>query len=86
MSVVVTVWVCLLSGGRCRVLCFVTVLHGCVWYVCCYVMKKVSSVSFQLLRGGIWACIMCPYKCLCWVRHYGFVKSSFKHTRGECKS
>ena len=21
-------------------LCFVTVLHGCVWYVCCYVGKK----------------------------------------------
>ena len=24
----------------CRVLCFVHVLHGCVWYVCCYVRKK----------------------------------------------
>ena len=23
-----------------RVLCFVPVLHGCVWYVCCYVRKK----------------------------------------------
>ena len=22
------------------VLCFVPVLHGCVWYVCCYVKKK----------------------------------------------
>ena len=22
------------------VLCFVPVLHGCVWYVCCYVSKK----------------------------------------------
>ena len=22
------------------VLCFVPVLHGCVWYVCCYVRKK----------------------------------------------
>ena len=21
-------------------LCFVPVLHGCVWYVCCYVRKK----------------------------------------------
>ena len=21
-------------------LCFVPVLHGCVWYVCCYVGKK----------------------------------------------
>ena len=24
----------------CRVLCFVPVLHGWVWYVCCYVRKK----------------------------------------------
>ena len=24
----------------CSVLCFVPVLHGCVWYVCCYVRKK----------------------------------------------
>ena len=24
----------------CRVLCFVAVVHGCVWYVCCYVRKK----------------------------------------------
>ena len=22
------------------VLCFVPVLHGCVWYICCYVRKK----------------------------------------------
>ena len=21
-------------------LCFVPMLHGCVWYVCCYVRKK----------------------------------------------
>ena len=25
---------------ECRVLYFVPVLHGCVWYVCCYVGKK----------------------------------------------
>ena len=25
---------------HCRVLCFVAVLHGCVWYVCCYVRKN----------------------------------------------
>ena len=24
----------------CRVLCFAPVLHGCVWYVCCWVRKK----------------------------------------------
>ena len=26
--------------SECRVLCFVPVLLGCVWYVCCYVGKK----------------------------------------------
>ena len=26
-----------------------------------------SSVSLQLLRGGIWACMRCPCLCLCWV-------------------
>ena len=33
-------------------LCFVPVLHGRVWYVCCYVRKKKAllSVSLQLLR------------------------------------
>ena len=25
---------------HCRMLCFVPVLHGRVWYVCCYVRKK----------------------------------------------
>ena len=25
-------------------LCFVPVLHGCVWYVCCYVRRLFSSV------------------------------------------
>ena len=25
---------------RCRGLCFVPVLCGCIWYVCCYVRKK----------------------------------------------
>ena len=30
--------------------CFVAVLHGCVWYVCCVVRKK----ALQLRRGGIW--------------------------------
>ena len=25
---------------ECRVLCFVPVLRGCVWYVCCYVRKN----------------------------------------------
>ena len=29
-------------------LCFVLVLHGCVWYVCCYVRKKVFSSVFAI--------------------------------------
>ena len=29
-------------------LCFVPVLHGCVWYVCCYVRKKVFSSVFAI--------------------------------------
>ena len=28
------------SARCCTVLCFVAVLHGCVWYVCGYVRKK----------------------------------------------
>ena len=46
--------------------CFVPVLHGCVWYVCCYVRKKALLQCLQLLRGGIWACMRCPCLCLCW--------------------
>ena len=26
-------------------LCFVPVLHGSVWYVCCYVRKKVFAIT-----------------------------------------
>ena len=31
-------------------------MHGCVWYVCCYVRKKalLQCLCLQLLRGGIW--------------------------------
>ena len=29
-------------------LCFVPVLHGCVWYVCCYVRKKARSLVWFL--------------------------------------
>ena len=35
------------------VLCFVPVLCGCVWYVCCYVKKNALLQCLQLLRGGI---------------------------------
>ena len=48
-------------------LCFVPVLHGRVWYVCCYVRKKALLQCLQLLRGGIWVCMRCPCLCLCWV-------------------
>ena len=30
------------------VLCFVPVLHGCVWYVCSYARKKVFSSVFVI--------------------------------------
>ena len=42
------------------VLCFVPVLHGCVWYVCSYVRKKALIQCLQLLRGGIWVCMRDP--------------------------
>ena len=80
-------------------LCFVPVLHGRVWYVCCYVRKKVLLQCLQLLRGGIWACMRGVIVCVFvgfWdrdyvsqlpcVRYYVFVESSFKHTREECES
>ena len=47
------------------VLCFVPMLRGCVWYVCCYVKKKALLQCLQLLRGGIRACMRCPCLCLC---------------------
>ena len=45
---------------HCIVLCFVPVLRGCVWYVCCYVRKEALLQCLQLLRGGIWACMRSP--------------------------
>ena len=54
-------------------LCFVPVLHGRVWYVCCYVRKKALLQCLQLLRGGIWACMRCPCLCLCWVLDRDYV-------------
>ena len=52
---------------HCRVLCFVPVLHECVWYVFCYVGKKALLQCLQLLRGGIWAYMRYPCLCLCCV-------------------
>ena len=52
-------------------LCFVPVLHGRVWYVCCVFV-------------GYWdRDYVSQLPC---VRYYVFVKSSFKHTREECES
>ena len=30
-----------------------------------------SPVSYQLLRGGIWACMRFPFLCLCWILGWG---------------
>ena len=72
-----------------------------VCLVCLLLCKEEGSspVSLQLLRGGIWACMMCPLSVsllgfwdrdyvsqLPCVRNYVCVKSSFKHTREECES
>ena len=70
-----------------------------VW-VCFPLCKEEgsSSVSLQLLRGGIWAWMSCHCQCflrfwygdyvsqLPYVWYYVVVKSSFKHTREECRS
>ena len=56
---------------------FVPVLHGRVWYVCCYVRKK-ALLQCLWERDDV-----SQPPC---VRYYVFVKSSFKHTREECES
>ena len=82
------------------VLCFVSVLLGCGWLVCLLLCKEEGSspVSWQLPRGGIWACMRCPCLCLCCVLGWGHnvgqfpyvgnyvVVKSFNHTREECES
>ena len=79
-------------------LCFVPVLRGCVWYVCGYVRKEALLQCLQLLREGIWACMMYPCLCLIgfwdrdyvsqlpYVWYYVGVKSSFQRAREECES
>ena len=56
--------------------CSAVTVECCVLYPCCMgglvcllLCKEEGSspVSLQLLRGGIWACMMCPWLCLCWV-------------------
>ena len=69
-------------------LCFVSVLHGCVGYVCCYARKTALLQFLQLLRGTI-VCVFVGFwdrdyvNQLPCVRYYVFVKSSFKHTRED---
>ena len=74
----------------CRVLCFVPVLHGCVWYVCCYVGKNalLQCLCNYLEEGygpvsGALVCVfvgfwdrdyVSPLPC---VSYYVFVKRSF---------
>ena len=59
-----------------------------VAWVCLLLCKEEgsSSVSLQLLRGGIWFCDRDYVSQLPCVRYYVFVKNSFKHTREECES
>ena len=69
--------------------------------VCLLLCKEEGSspVSLQLLRGGIWACMRCPFVCVFvgfWdrdyvsqlpcVRYYVLLRAVFKHTREECES
>ena len=67
-------------------LCFVPVLHGRVWYVCCYVRKKalLQCLCNYCVFVGFWnRDYVSQLPC---VRYYVFVKSSFKYTREECES
>ena len=75
-------------------LCFVPVLHGCVWYVFCYVRKNAllqclcnyCEGGYGPVRGALVSVFVgfwdrnCVSQLQC-VRYYVFVKSSFKHTR-----
>ena len=79
-------------------LCFVPVLRGCVWYVCCYVRKKALLQCLQLLRSRIWACMSSLVYVFVgfwdrdyvsqfpYVWYYVGVKSRFQHACEECES
>ena len=49
--------------------CCVCTCVAWVCLICLLLCKEECSypVSLQLLRGGIWTCMMCPCLCLCWV-------------------
>ena len=71
-------------------LCFVPVLHGCVWYVCCYV-RKIALLQclcnyWEEGYGPVWGAFVCVIvgfwdrnyvSQLPYVRYYVFVRSSF---------
>ena len=53
--------------------CVLRVLHGCVWYVCCYVGRSLLSNVIAITgRYVVWACMRYPCLCLCgfWDRDY----------------
>ena len=43
------------------------ILYPCCVCVCFYVRMNALLHCLQLLRGGIWACMRCPYLCVCCV-------------------
>ena len=52
-------------------LCVFLVLDCTRACVCRRKEEGSSPVSLQLLRGGIWTCMMYPCLCLCWVLGWG---------------
>ena len=80
-------------------LCFVLVLRGCVWYVCCYIWKMLFSsvlaitdrrdmglydVPLSMFLLGFGMGTMLANFHSVW--YYVGVKSSFQHAREECES
>ena len=75
-------------------LCFVPVLHGCVWYACCYVRNKAllqilcnygeEGYALVYVVVGFWDGDYVNQITYVW--YYVVVKSSFKHARKECES
>ena len=82
--------------------CSAVTVECCMFYtrvawVCLQLCKEVRRLfsSVQLLRGGIWACVMCH--CLCWVWDGDYVsqlpyvwysvgvKHRFQRAREECE-
>ena len=52
---------------HCRVLCFVAVLRGCVWYVCSYVRNKLFSSVFVITERRDMDLYEVPLSMSCWV-------------------